>query len=470
MKYSAALSSEVHKQACEYLIRKDGQEDLCFALWYPSQGRTRFSALVHNLILPLDGERLVHGNASFLPEYFERSLGLALEAEAGLGFMHSHPFPGWQDMSSDDVSAESEHAPATWATTGLPLLGMTIGRDETWSSRLWFRSGPRTYQRTWCQNVRVVGEALSINYNDAIDPPPSSQKELQRTISAWGAETQAKIARIVVGVIGAGSVGNIVAEGLARLGIATILLLDFDRVEKVNLDRLLYATSRDAILRRPKVQVSARELQKHATAKPFRVDALEHGITEEEGYRAALDCDVLFSCVDRPWPRSVLNFIAYAHLIPVIDGGVAIHAMKTGKGIKSADWRAHVATPSRRCLECLGQYDPGHVAMERDGYLDDPRYIEGLPVDHPLRRNENVFPFSLSVASFELLQFLSMVISPQGLPNPGAQIYHFVPAILDIDRRGCNPNCPFPDLAARGDRSGLSVTGRDLFAEKKRHD
>ena len=158
--------------------------------------------------------------------------------------------------------------------------------------------------------------------------------------------------------LAAGSVGSIIAEALARTGFQHVTLIDFDTVEELNLDRLLHAYPRDARMARSKVKVISRAIRRSATATPFTVATVEHSIVEEEGFRAALDCDVLFSCVDRPWPRSVLNYIAYAHLIPVIDGGILVTASRE-RGLHAADWRAHIASPCRQCLECREQYDPG---------------------------------------------------------------------------------------------------------------
>jgi molybdopterin/thiamine biosynthesis adenylyltransferase len=42
----------------------------------------------------------------------------------------------------------------------------------------------------------------------------------------------------------------LVAEALARVGVERITLLDFDTVEMHNLDRLLHARQRDALLAR----------------------------------------------------------------------------------------------------------------------------------------------------------------------------------------------------------------------------
>lgn len=114
MIYSAALSTELNKQALSHLLRVDGQEDLCFALWRPSQGRDRLSGLLWKIILPEPGERQVHGNVSFLPSYLERAIDIALENQAGLAFLHSHPVPGWQNMSQDDIDAENRLALPQW--------------------------------------------------------------------------------------------------------------------------------------------------------------------------------------------------------------------------------------------------------------------------------------------------------------------------------------------------------------------
>ena len=37
MKYSTAITSDAHMQAVAHLLRRDRQEDLCFAIWFPSQ-------------------------------------------------------------------------------------------------------------------------------------------------------------------------------------------------------------------------------------------------------------------------------------------------------------------------------------------------------------------------------------------------------------------------------------------------
>lgn len=441
-----------------HLLRADPQEDLCFALWRPSRGRSRLTALIQRLILPKGGERNVHGNASFESAYFERALTMATAEKAGLALMHSHPRGrGHQGMSDDDIAAEQGHAAATFGATGLPLVGMTIAGDGAWSARFWERTAPRTYPGAWCATVRVVGNRLAVSYMDALAPPPPATDEQVRTVSAWGDAAQADLARLRVGIIGAGSVGGIIAEGVARTGFEDAMLIDYDRVKKHNLDRLLYATRRD--IGRLKVETLAEQMRDRATAAHFTVEEIIAGVYEEAGFRAALDCDVLFACVDRPWGRHVLNFIAYAHLIPVIDGGIAVRTNRSGK-LAAADWRAHTATIGRPCLQCLGQYDTGFVQTERDGWLDDPTYIDALPKGHPLKVRENVFAFSTSCASLQMLQMLALTLAPLDQPNPGAQLYHFVGGFMEPPAFGsCHQECIFPTLIATGDSSGVIVTG-----------
>ena len=147
-----------------------------------------------------------------------------------------------------------------------------------------------------------------------------------------------------------------------------------------------------------------------------------------------------------------MNVIGISHLIPVIDGGIRVSVTKAST-LKGADWRAHVALPGRPCLECLGQFDPAHVGLEREGLLDDPSYIDNLPRDHFIHRNENVFAFAMNAAGLMVLQFLSLVVQPSGLSDVGPQIFHFVTGTLDKDGlSACKPTCPYCNYIAFGDQ------------------
>lgn len=464
---SVAMTVDVDSALAAHLTREDGQEDITFALYRTSTGATRDTALLIDVVLPADGDRLVHDNASFTSKYFLRAAGLAALRGLGLALVHTHPGARtWQRLSEDDHNAEAGHATQTDILTGHPLLGMTYASGNgTYSARFWPSVDEGDAAPLWAETVRVSGARIRISYDPKLRPSAAPAPRLLRTVSAWGQAAHDDLTRMRVGIIGAGSVGALVAETLARTGFRNIDIIDFDSVEEHNLDRLLHAITAD--IGCAKSDVLARALMRHAVAEGATVTGYEQSIVEPAGWARALDCDVLFSCVDRPWPRFALNVAAYSHLISVIDGGIAVDSV--GSNLFGAEWRAHLVGPGRRCLECLGQYDPAHVHLERDGLLDDPTYMAGIPEDHPLKRRENVFAFSMGCAAAEVHELLRAVLAPSGITDVGAGLHHWTTGTVTRDEADCQPGCPYStSLLATGDQSKLTVTGRHVVAEEAR--
>lgn len=466
MEYTVALSERQHEALMIHLLRKDGQEDLCFALYQPSSGGTRFTGVIKELVLPLHNERQVHGNVSFNPEYFDRVLDIALEKQCGVCFLHSHPTNGWQDMSSDDIKAETEMAPRVKTYTKLPLLGMTIGTDGTWSARFWIKGGPSKYDRYWCVNTRVAGKKLNLFYDDKQVPPPRLEEQFSRTISAWGAQKQQLINRLHVGIVGCGSVGSVVAEALLKTGVQQITLIDFDTVELKNLDRLQGIGKKS--IGRLKVKVIRERLLAQNLSQKVVINCVPFSIVEHQGYKAALNCDVLFSCVDRPWPRFVLDALSQANHIPVIDGGIETSTKSDQSNIDQARWKVHTCGPGRACMRCIGQYDLGDIGLEQSGLLEDPSYISNLPKDHFIHRGENVFAFSISVGAMELQQFLSLLLQPRR-QYYGPKEFDFNSGMIDEDFAfECKANCDIAALSGEGDKVNQVFISNHPIAELRR--
>lgn len=464
--FSVAIPEAINAELTSHLLRKDKQEDAVFALYKPSHGQSRFTGCIYQIILPNDGDREVHGNVTINPQYFRRACELAVLENSGVVLLHSHLGPGWQTMSKDDIETEHSFSSACITLTDLPLIGLTLGTDGTWSARAWeYRE--EMYQRKWASTVRVVGKRLNVSYYDKLRPQPQYRNIYKRTMSVWGKENHGKLARLRIGIIGLGSVGSVVAESLARMGMERFVLIDFDEVQEHNLDRLLGATQQD--LGALKVNVAQRQIQVAATAAEIEIEASSCSITEEQGYKKALDCDLLFSCVDRPWPRYVLNHLAYNHLIPVIDGGINVRFVQGTTDFEGADWQLQSVGPQRPCLECLGVYNSSDVQVERDGKLDDPSYLSGLPDDHRFKRNENIFPFSTNLASMEIMQFIEQVTGIGNTDYYGTQRYSYNHGYIRLNPDAvCQYGCYFQNGIALADSQFPAPYGHDHSAEQAR--
>jgi hypothetical protein len=352
-------------------------------------------------------------------------------------------------MSDDDVVAERDRlAGPAFGRTGLPVVGLTSGTDGSWSARRWIRVAPRQYQRDDAATVRVLGSRLRLTFHPKLRPAPHSGANQLATVSVWGDVNQADLARARVAIVGLGSVGSLVAEGLARIGTSDLIFIDHDRIEERNLDRTAGARAHDAVINRLKVKVAERNFRTVATAASVAVLPVPHSLLTEAGLQTALDADVIFSCVDRPWPRHVLNAIAYNDLIPVVDGG--IYALVDGDTFVHANWRIHTVGPGRGCLICINALDRDDVSLDISGKLDDPDYIKNLPREkQELLSRRNVFPFSMAVAAHEILHFVGCISGLERVAGVGPQTYHCYPGEMQVHRnRICEPDCAYQALTA----------------------
>jgi len=440
------MTGDLDVRARRHLLRRDGQEDVCLATYVPSTGDQRSTAVLTDLVLPLDGERRVHGNASFAGRYVVRAASQAAAHGLGIALLHSHPQgAGWQEMSGIDRETEFSYAQVAETITGYPLVGLTVAGDAAWSARSWdCERGHRD-----AESVRVAGTTLRVCWNDRLRSPPASTAAQVRTVSAWGATVQADLARLRILVVGTGTVGLDVAIRLVQAGVQDVSVMDFDTVEEVNRDRLLTVTRLDAALFRSKVHVALRAMRAASTAAVPMLTRFEWSVCEPQGQLAALDYDVIFSCVDRPWPRAVLNQLAYSDLIPVIDGGLAVEPFPAG-GMRNATWRAHVITPGRPCLQCNGQIDGAQVARDRAGLFDDATYIRTAGLGVPSR--ENVSLLAPSVTASMLGQFVSLIVAPGGLGVPDPLRFSLSTHTLEHLPAQTHAGCAYEQATGSGDR------------------
>lgn len=322
---------------------------------------------------------------------------------------HSHPAGCLVFSKRDDVA---EHDLFEIAFNRLesrrPHLSVVMDGNGHLVARAY---GPDLKPRA-VESIAVIGERWTFY------PRPdagASSAEFDRQARAFGAASTADLARLRIGIVGCGGTGSAVAMLLGRIGVRNFVLLDRDRVEATNLNRLHFSTRPDASLRRRKVDVVGGGLA--ALGLPMTiVRHPDYGDTPE-GLELLRSCDVIFGCTDDHLGRTVLNRLAHFYFIPVIDLGLLIEPGVDG-GYDTFDGRVTVVQPGYPCQTCRGLIDGDQRTLDslrRDPALLEERRRAGYVPDDP-DPSPVVVTFSTEVATMavnELFHRLNGFRGPQ---------------------------------------------------------
>jgi molybdopterin-synthase adenylyltransferase len=191
-----------------------------------------------------------------------------------------------------------------------------------------------------------------------------SQRRFARHLDLFGAEGQEAISAASVAVVGLGGLGSHVVQQLAYLGVTRFHLIDGDRVEDTNLNRLIGAYEADLGLL--KTEVAEREIRRICAAAELSSEPRHFDpVRVPPGLDRA---DFLFGCVDDDPVRLGLVRFTSTNQIPYLD--LASDVTEDGE----YGGRIVFAANGDRCLSCLGELD--QHALARAQMTDSQRQAD----------------------------------------------------------------------------------------------
>lgn len=331
------------------------------------------------------------------------ALGAAASDRAVPIFAHTHPRMSAAFSERDAIVDEALRGVSLLRSRSPFYASFIVGGTHTkpsFSGRIFNDAG------FVCQieRLRIVGRRIQLLHSEGTADADVDADVFDRQIRAFGEEGQCILARLRVGVVGAGGTGSATFEQLVRLGFRRIIVFDDDKVTKTNVTRIHESRVRDA--GKPKVKVM--EAAAARIGLGTEVEAVTGRITEPEVAHHLRHLDVIFGCTDDERGRLVLSKLAISHLISVFDMGFAIASDGRG-GIRSLEGRVTTLLPGAACLLCRRHITSEGLATEALPPEERKRraregYVRGLD-----ERDPSVGTFTTLVAGLAINELLDRI-------------------------------------------------------------
>lgn len=392
-----SLTESQHAALRRHLLPGDGLEASAILLCSRTpEPRMRF-IVRHQIMVPHDACKRERDYLSWPGRAIADAVARAEADQLALVLTHSHP-GGLFGFSDIDDRSDRMTIGSLFHGYGTHHASAIMTPDGAMAAR-WYDVDlvPSDFDA-----VSVIGHDLRWWWRDGA---------FSRRPMAFTSEARDELSRLCVCVIGVSGTGSPVAEQLARMGFGRVILIDHDRVEKKNLNRILNSTLEDAKRERLKVAMMTNAITLYrgdGVAEP-----LAASITEREAVLLASQADLLCSCVDTLDARHIADEIATSFCLPLLDVGVAIPTRK-GAGaervIADVCGRIDYVQPGGSTLRDREIYSPESLRAEYlrraapNAHADEVNagYLRGVKEEAP-----SVIALNMRAASACVMEFIA---------------------------------------------------------------
>ena len=349
------LLDQHHRALYQHLYPGDGKEAAAILLC-ASTASTRERLLVRDfLLVPHEACHRERDALRWPGQWLESAIELGEQDDLTILLLHSHPGDLYEFSMVDDAS-DRIAVDALLAAYGHQHGSAIMTPDGAILARLYspgMRERPIELVTSAGGDLRYWWHHQSICTGQRHRP------------MAFTGEMRHELQGLTAVVVGASGTGSIVIEQLARLGFGRLILIDFDHIERRNLNRILNAMLKDAREKRLKVDVLADAIMEYR--ENCVVVKVPKTICSRDAVLAAAQGDIVFSCVDTHHARWIVDHLGAAFLLPIVDMGVTIPTRRTESGavaIGDVVGRVDYVFPGGSTLADRQVYTPASLRAE----------------------------------------------------------------------------------------------------------
>jgi molybdopterin-synthase adenylyltransferase len=432
--------SEGHEKAAIVLFRR---------LHLPIDGLESSDRYIAQKVIPFENPWVTDSSPthiSFNLEPFRELFRKCEEEGLVFGFIHNHP-TGLEAFSQIDDENERTIFTAIRNRNGNDITFVSM----VWANGKWLartRSGADPDTALPVRHTLVISDRLNIyGYKESNDEHAEVQA---RQAAAFGKPFVDMLQSLRVGIVGCGGTGSPLATLLARAGIGELVLIDEDKLERSNLNRVRGLTTRDVD------EVKAIRLKEFIEniGISIKVSAFKALIdTNPEALDSLASCDIIFGCTDDFAGREVMNAALYVYAQLLIDVGLGGKISDDHDGQPTLRYHfgriSTIMPESGQCLFCQGVIRDIWIRTQLER-RENPniteeelkeKYLEDGETDAP-----GVGPFTNASADFAVATLFDLIKPYRRFPlelRKDLFIVDFVKMEIGSHQTNGEPSCQY---------------------------